>query len=71
MQRVSCYYVIILLLVGVASFSCSSGDRESSLPEREIPSTPENPKQDAPKLEITSPAEGATVTMTELVRGNS
>lgn len=69
MKRVTWYYIVILLLVGLITFSCSSDDRESSGQQQGIPGTLENPKQDAPKLEITSSAEGATVTMTELVRG--
>ena len=69
MQRVACYYVIILLLVGLITFSCSSEDGEFSEQRQGITGPLENSRQDADKLEITSPTDGATVTTRELVGG--
>ena len=69
MKRVNCYYVIILLLVGLITFSCSSEDGKFSEQRQGITGPLENSRQDADKLEITSPTDGATVTTRELVGG--
>ncbi|TSA12601.1 MAG: hypothetical protein D4R73_02155 [Deltaproteobacteria bacterium] len=69
MQRITCCYMIVFLVFGLITLRCSSEERESSRQQQEIAGTLKNSEQDAPKLEIISPNEGATVAMTELVRG--
>ncbi len=69
MRKANCYFIIIFLLLGPIVSSCYSEDREINELKQTKSSGPEETKVDALKIEITSPAEGATVTMTELVRG--